>query len=88
MKAAGTTVFILPIGNASTEHQADPDSWDILGKPIFEVQIHELSGLCSSVISDSSVYQDQIFRIVYDSHNVRNKKTDGENINQMEIICL
>lgn len=73
MKAAGTSVYILPNGNLSTEHQADPDSWDILGKPIFEVQIHGLSGLCSSLISDSSEYQDQIFCIVYDSHNVRNK---------------
>lgn len=74
MKAAGTSEFILPNGNLLTEHQADPDSWDILGKPIFKVQIHELSELCLPQISDSSEYRDQIFRIVHHSHNVRNKK--------------
>jgi len=74
MKAAGINGFILPNENFSTEHQAHPDSWDILGKPVSEVQILEHSGLCSSLISDSLEYQDQIFCIVYDSHNVRNKK--------------
>lgn len=64
----------MPNGNLSIEDQADPHSWDILEKTVFEVQIHELSGLCSSLISDSSEYGDQIFHIVYDSPNVRNKK--------------
>lgn len=35
MKAAGTIVFILPDWIFS-EHQADADIWDILGKLIFE----------------------------------------------------
>lgn len=74
MKAASTSEFILPNGNFPTEHQADPDRWDILGTPIFKVQINELSGLCLPLISDSSEYRDQIFRIVHDSHNVKNKK--------------
>lgn len=51
MEAAGISVLILPNGNLPTEHQTDPDSWDILGKPAFEGQIHELSSLCLSLIS-------------------------------------
>lgn len=44
MKAAGASVFILPNGNLSTEHQADLDSWHILGKPIFRYKFINFLG--------------------------------------------
>lgn len=45
MKAAGTSVFILQNGNLAIKHQADSDSWDIVGKLVFEVQAQELWAL-------------------------------------------
>lgn len=65
MMAAGTSdFFFFAVLKHMLCKQADPDSQDIWGKQIFEVQISELSGLCSSVISDFLEYQDQIFCIV------------------------